>query len=1078
MIENLSLDYSNSDDRAWQRLKKELDASAIHPDIQRLNFRPVRGQEVYELLLSEAKGNKGAWADQGIVTAPVKRLLDRYQCLTEGGWWVSGVDPLNNWEPMAWGEFKGDRPRSDIDKPGKTIKYEPPKDTKTAAHYLRVSWRIGLIIARKNEREWDYIERILQAYGAADPEAAELREVLESYILNYSEATIPASNFLLWFDRCHEDTGFWQWAWEENLSPTLTEGAKKGAAFLSAGYLAIAIPGVTNAVRTKDDSGNRLLHTLLNPWLERFATEGREWFICFDHDPKKSTRKAVDRQIQNIYWALLKYDCAVKIVRLPGPDKGADDFIASVGSAALQPLFADAEPLDIDRVKRFQSITHPIDLRINERWVSDAVGIPDAKLICVKSPKNTGKTEWLKKVVDQAHNREGKPIPVHYLTHRVQLGKPSCDRLGLTYIGEEGGSAIEQHHYGFGCCLDSLSSESAVQFKAQNFDNCIVICDEAEQLFKHALFGATEVGKRRTEILRNLQDLFKNVFESEHGKVILLDADLSDTAINFAIGMSGVSVEPYIIVNDWRPTENLQWDVFRYDSHLPTEWFANLYQRIEREAAKPEGTRKKIMVCVQGQDVSSTWGTQNLELLIKTMLPQLRTIRIDSNSVGDPTHEAFEITSHLNEEILNWDVFICSPTLETGVSIDVKDVFDSVWQLTWGLTDSAQASQGLARVRDPIERHVWAKKTGIKRYANGETSLYRLLNNQDLLGSKSLEQITRACKSFDPDIGFVQNPTAINTYGKYVCIHNADSLSYRENLFKRLTAEGHNIKPAEISGEARILGLELYEILKFQKEKASAQRDEAIANADDISPNQYKELAKKRSRTQEQAYEIKKHELQERYEIPVDAALVERDRDGWHGQIRLHYYLTVGRIFLEERDHKVTEMQLKGGKELWMPTYTRSVLSLQIKVLEELGILALIAPERAKRGYRGWDEDLVELYKKCRLYAKDIKLVLGITVPQPKKKSDDDDPDREEKKTHTLVMKNFNLYLDKIGMKVRCDRQEGGKGNRIRIYELSPPRDGRENVFAKWIDRDLLSRSQSAMHSSLNYLNNSEEVAA
>jgi alkylated DNA repair dioxygenase AlkB len=49
-----------------------------------------------------------------------------------------------------------------------------------------------------------------------------------------------------------------------------------------------------------------------------------------------------------------------------------------------------------------------------------------------------------------------------------------------------------------------------------------------------------------------------------------------------------------------------------------------------------------------------------------------RILRIDSESVSDPNHPAFGCISHLNEILTQYDLVIASPSLETGVSIDIK----------------------------------------------------------------------------------------------------------------------------------------------------------------------------------------------------------------------------------------------------------------------------------------------------------------------------------------------------------------------------------------------------------------------
>ncbi|MHC5832827.1 MAG: hypothetical protein ACYT04_96795, partial [Nostoc sp.] len=65
--------------------------------------------------------------------------------ITEGGWWCSGLDPLNNWQMMEWGCFKPNQPRQNHN--GKSIKYEHPPSTPTRVFCLRVTLQVWQQVA-------------------------------------------------------------------------------------------------------------------------------------------------------------------------------------------------------------------------------------------------------------------------------------------------------------------------------------------------------------------------------------------------------------------------------------------------------------------------------------------------------------------------------------------------------------------------------------------------------------------------------------------------------------------------------------------------------------------------------------------------------------------------------------------------------------------------------------------------------------------------------------------------------------------------------------------------------------------
>lgn len=258
--------------------------SAIAADLISLNFKSVRGEETYRrVCYSEqlARTRNGTLSD---------RVRQRYAHLTEGGWWCGGLDPLDTWRPMQWGCFKPDRPRLSPEK-GKPIKYEHPVKTPTRVFVLDVP-----------ERIW---EKVARSYGLAMPH-----------------------------DR---RAGFWTWVQRERVPIVLVEGAKKAASLISAGYAAIALPGIWNG-RRKAANGKpeRLI-----PELQTFVSQGREVRFCFDRDEKPKTRKNVQDAIWKTGRLFQQQGCQVGIIELPGPEKGIDDFIVARGASAFEAVYAE-----------------------------------------------------------------------------------------------------------------------------------------------------------------------------------------------------------------------------------------------------------------------------------------------------------------------------------------------------------------------------------------------------------------------------------------------------------------------------------------------------------------------------------------------------------------------------------------------------------------------------------------------------------------------------------------------------------------------------------------------------------------
>ena len=116
--------------------------SAVNPDLIRLNVVSLSGIEPYARLLyglpMSQRRNDGRLRD---------KWLKRYAHCEHGGWWVSGVDILDEfWSEDLWGQFKPNCPILSFDR-RKTIKYEGPPKLPTGIIAFKVPLFIWQAIA-------------------------------------------------------------------------------------------------------------------------------------------------------------------------------------------------------------------------------------------------------------------------------------------------------------------------------------------------------------------------------------------------------------------------------------------------------------------------------------------------------------------------------------------------------------------------------------------------------------------------------------------------------------------------------------------------------------------------------------------------------------------------------------------------------------------------------------------------------------------------------------------------------------------------------------------------------------------
>ncbi|MFM7715039.1 MAG: DUF3854 domain-containing protein, partial [Microcystis sp.] len=114
----------------------------------------------------------------------------------------------------------------------------------------------------------------------------------------------------------------------------------------------------------------------------------------------------------------------------------------------------------------------------------------------------------------------------------------------------------------------------------------------------------------------------------------------------------------------WKPSYKEAWRVYNYSDHTPQRLVNDLVKHI-KEGGKP-------FVCLSAQKLTSKWGTITLESYIKKQFPHKKVLRIDSESLQDSSHDAYQAIGNLNQLLLNYDIVLASPAIETGISINIQ----------------------------------------------------------------------------------------------------------------------------------------------------------------------------------------------------------------------------------------------------------------------------------------------------------------------------------------------------------------------------------------------------------------------
>ncbi|MBC3810102.1 plasmid replication protein, CyRepA1 family [Undibacterium aquatile] len=331
-----------------------------------------------------------------------------------------------------------------------------------------------------------------------------------------------------------------------------------------------------------------------------------------------------------------------------------------------------------DSVIRLESTFLPNDLK------PFYAHLKQKDIILLKSPKGTGKTQWLK-----AYLKPG-PFPrkrsVLQIGHRKSLERSLSNELILTCYSDDKQPAIR-----YAVTVDSL------ELVTSTYD--VLVIDEIEQVLRH-LCGDT-VRERRASIFSIFVNLIQNAKQ-----VICCDADLTGELTSHLIAKLRSNFEQdnvALIINE--PKANRHIDVYEDKYHLIADLIVDV------------SDGKRVYVPVGRLDLA-----EKLEKLLRyCRMPSGEKLRVLSlNGETSQSELAKNFFASPSVEAKKYDVLIATSTLSTGVSINCKH-FDAVY----GIFDSRpytfqDCDQAISRVRRCGSVKVWIHKGQGRKYQSLE----------------------------------------------------------------------------------------------------------------------------------------------------------------------------------------------------------------------------------------------------------------------------------------------------------------------------------------------------------------------
>ncbi|MBE8988347.1 plasmid replication protein, CyRepA1 family [Nostoc sp. LEGE 12450] len=812
----ISINEANGNDQLTQSHWQEwVIGSGVDPKLTALNVRSLSGTSIYEYLLcalpQTARRNDGRLRDG---------YLKRYAHAEAGAWWVSGLDPLNDWLAMDWGRMKPDYPRLEWDKTTqqqtqKPVKYESPPKTPNRVTYLRMPLHLWRLVSLR--------------YNVPMPEN----------IVITSEG---------------EALGFWAWVMAHPEIPViLTEGEKKGGCLLTLGFVAIALPGIWNGRVGKEDLER------LHPDLVSMTQKGRKFVVLFDYESKPKTKQQIFQATRRTASAIVEQCLQCEVALLPGPEKGIDDWVVVLGKKAdkaVTAMIADALRISEYKQRFFINRARGLykykpDVTVNTRYLSLAIhSLPQSGLVGLVSDMGTGKTEILAVL-----RRENPQLSFLNNGHRVTLLKNLSDRLQTAMY-----SAISCGDWGQVKAL-SITVDSLYKMAndLQAYD--ILFIDEACQYLAHLLKSKT-CKEHRGAILEVLEYLVYNA-----KLVVLADAHLDDLTIEFFMNLRPTGEKPYIIKNLYRSGgRQVHWYEGKNSSAIVAEFHAQLM--LGKKLMMVSDSKRFIKKLERALNDGTSMDTPDDETPESAEDRQLRVWAIHSENSGSEENVIF--IREINVAIKDLDAFLITPSLSSGVDISSYH-FDAVFGVFHAVSQSAtECAQQLWRYRPNVPMYVWVAPRPPFGYAetNARRIKERILQTNEM--TAFLIRINRETGKRGAEKDWALDASCQIEGQRNWSINNL-----RADLRSLLEEMGNTIAPV---GDATDEGAS-----RWMKAAGIAIDEEyyrKVANAKDIDRRTYTSRQHQDYLKPESVLECEKFRIQDTYGMSVTPELVEQDDRG------------------------------------------------------------------------------------------------------------------------------------------------------------------------------------------------------
>jgi hypothetical protein len=927
----------------------ELQASGIAADVAAANvasFGPgterhwetERAELVrFERLQVQTESTTGSGLPQGQPGHLAGRLIAldrRYSHLSAGGWRslsdaLPGLvvpEPFNQWKP-AEPRQKGERngrgqwvPLFDQHGRPVPIKYEAPPSAPDGG---------GLLLPQVPERCWALI--------------------CERQGLLLPDATTRAA-------------GFWPWALATTgLQLLICEGWKKALAAVSAGWAAVAVPGITMGYRRPEGEQPRLIAAL-----QLLAAPGRHWLIAFDAEAKHSTARKVAAAAGALALALRAAGGQVEIARLPllpGTDKtGLDDLLAAAGPEALDRALATTGPRAVLPLQR------PADVMAAAgAYLADAAPIPApavAPLVILSAAMGAGKTEA---IASHLAPLAAAGVPVLMPSHRQALGQAAAERVGVPWRPLPG---TDERWQGVAACWDSWRPSSALQLSPTGWAGAVLVADEWAQGVEHLLLSSgTTLASCRAEVLRTAAEQLPRTLQ-----VIAAEAGMPAWAVTLLEALTGR--RGHVIASAARPMAGRPLHAAEGFKQPQAAALAFKARWAELVAAG-----KPFLCWTSSQRGEFSNSAQQLAALHRLRCPGALVDVLDSTTpelaaavAADPDGWAERRAAEAQALGVSWALY-CTPAISSGLSW-ARWRPAAVLAFAGGRVAPEHVAQALARVRCPkVPAYLYAAERcpgAALRVGSGATDPAQLIADLRAVADPLYGQLAAA----DAEGAWLA------AWAELGAQRNRQRYAYRATIAGLLEREGWELQapgPEPCPAAGAVAAADL-------KAAASAYRDaadQAVIGARPLTTAEAAELAERRRLEPLDQAALDRHRLAERWGLegcPPTLELLEADRDGLRDQLRLGWLLaTPEALALVAAHDQAVIAALDPTGRPFAPDRLRVAIGQQISALQALGLPQLLERFAAGETIAATDAAVLALHVNATAHRGQLAQAAGLS---------------------------------------------------------------------------------------------------